>query len=103
MHHARCYMALNADSPVTHEEAATLMFNEGMCTFHAAHVVWVRAYEDGRIPTDTCACGGRNKAGYGDHATCKARIANGTPLQRLDILDAIRCGCYNCEKERKGY
>ena len=95
---ARCYMALAPDGPVTHDEIANLMYDDQMCTMHAAHLVFKQAYAEGRIPTDTCSlCGGRNYAGQSDHNMCIARSERGLPTPLLDVVDSMHCGCYDCE------
>jgi hypothetical protein len=100
LHHAKCYVQVR-DTVVTHDEIASVMFNEQVCTWHAAHVVFQAAYNDGRIPTDVCAlCGGRNDAGHGDHELCKTRAARGVECLKLDVVDEMRCACADCQAKR---
>lgn len=103
LHLARCYVVLAPGGPVTHDEIANLMYDEQMCTMHAAHVVFTQAYAEGRIPTDTCSlCGGRNYAGQGDHNMCIARSERGLPTSLLDVVESRHCGCYDCEDRNTG-
>jgi hypothetical protein len=103
-HHVLCYMAPPAEGsvfPDLREEVVAHMVATDECLWHACHVVNIRAYNDGRIPTDICsACGGRNRAGEGDHHLCTARAARGNPTPKLDIVDALQCHCSPCSKAR---
>jgi hypothetical protein len=70
---------------------------EQCCLWHASHLVVLARYASGEIPTAVCEfCGGRADVRVGFHHMCRARSSRGVPIKRLDVVDAVRCGCANC-------
>lgn len=72
---------------------------EQCCIWHAAHLVSIEMYASGENPTAICEyCGGRADVRDGFHHLCAARAKRGRPVERLDVVDSLRCGCHDCRK-----
>lgn len=100
LHHVRCYAPAADD---IQREIAQTMVDLDCGTWHASWLVHRARLEDGRTPTDVCSlCGGRNRAGEGDHNMCTARARRDRPTPRLDIVDSYVCDCHPCTQAREG-